>query len=411
MKSITELYLIGKGPSSSHTMGPEKAAKLFLSEHPEADRFAVRLYGSLALTGMGHGTDRVLTETLGKDRTEIEMIPTAPFALAHPNTMDLQAFCGKRQTGFMRVRSIGGGAIEIDGRPTPPSEQCYPHTSFAEISSYCRKNRLTLPEYVGQFEKSGWRDYLSEVLEVMRAAVARGIVAKGILPGNLGVTRKAALLYCRPIPNELPETREMRLRSAYAYAVSEENAAGGVICTAPTCGACGVVPAVLLRAQETEGYSDAELTDALATAGLIGTLVRTNASISGAECGCQAEIGTACSMAAAALGQLRGYDLHRIESAAETAMEHSIGLTCDPVCGLVQIPCIERNSVAAQKAVHAALLAGVLADTQKVSFDCIVRNMYETGRDLLGAYRETSTGGLAKLYRDRAEEGSDTGDA
>ncbi len=245
----------------------------------------------------------------------------------------------------------------------------------------------------------------------MRAAVARGIAAKGILPGNLGVTRKAALLYCRPMPNELPETREMRLRSAYAYAVSEENAAGGIICTAPTCGACGVVPAVLLRAQETEGYSDAELTDALAAAGLIGTLVRTNASISGAECGCQAEIGTACSMAAAALGQLRGYDLHRIESAAETAMEHSIGLTCDPVCGLVQIPCIERNSVAAQKAVHAALLAGVLADTQKVSFDCIVRNMYETGRDLLGAYRETSTGGLAKLYRDRAEEGRDTGDA
>ena len=401
MRSITELFLIGRGPSSSHTMGPEKAAKLFLGEHPEADRFAGRLYGSLALTGTGHGTDRVLKETLGTDRTTVEMIPTPSFPLEHPNTLDLLSFCGARQTGFLRVRSVGGGAIEMDGRPIPPGVQCYPHSSMTEIAAYCREQRLTLPEYVDRFERDGWRDRLAEVLSVMRAAVARGIAA---------VTRKAALLYRTPLPNESPETREIRLRSAYAYAVSEENAAGGIICTAPTCGACGVVPAVLLRAQETENYSNAELVDALAVAGLIGTLVRTNASISGAECGCQAEIGTACSMAAAGLGQLRGYDLRRIESAAETAMEHSIGLTCDPVCGLVQIPCIERNSVAAQKAVHAALLAGVLADTQKVSFDCIVRNMYETGRDLLGAYRETATGGLAKLYRDRSEDGAKVGE-
>ena len=398
MKSITELYLIGKGPSSSHTMGPEKAAKLFLAEHPEAERFAVRLYGSLALTGRGHGTDRVLAETLGEGRTEIELVSKAPFPLQHPNTMDLLAFRGGEQTGFLRVRSIGGGAIEIDGRPTPPSEECYPHAGFTEIAAYCRENGLTLPEYAARFERQGWREHLQEVLSVMRAAVARGIATEGILSGELGVHRKAALLFNTPLPNESPETREVRLRSAYAYAVSEENAAGGIISTAPTCGACGVVPAVLLRAQATEGYSDEALLDALTTAGLIGNLVRTNASISGAECGCQAEIGTACSMAAAALGQLRGYDLRRIESAAETAMEHNIGLTCDPVCGLVQIPCIERNSVAAQKAVHAALLAGLLADTQKVSFDCIVRNMYETGRDLLGAYRETSVGGLAKLY-------------
>lgn len=402
MKSIKELYLIGKGPSSSHTMGPEKAAKQFLKEHPDAERFTVRLYGSLALTGAGHGTSRVLAETLGEGKTEIESIRTAPFPLKHPNTMDLLAYRGDREIGFMRVRSIGGGAIEIEGRQTPPDEDCYPHTSYEQISAYCEENRLTLPEYAARFEKNGWRDYLAEVLSVMRAAAKRGIATTGILPGELGVTRKASLLYRTPLRNESEEMREMRLRSAYAYAVSEENAAGGIICTAPTCGACGVVPAVLLRAQETEGYSDAELLDALATAGLIGTLVRTNASISGAECGCQAEIGTACSMAAAALGQLRGYDLRRIESAAETAMEHSIGLTCDPVCGLVQIPCIERNAVAAQKAVHAALLAGLLADTQKVSFDCIVQNMYETGHDLLSAYRETSIGGLAKLYRSKS---------
>lgn len=398
MKSITELYLIGKGPSSSHTMGPEKAAKLFRAEHPEADRFAVRLYGSLALTGRGHGTDRILRETLGEGMTDIELIPSAPFPMEHPNTMDLLAYRAGAQTGFMRVRSIGGGAIEIDGRPTPKSEDCYPHSSFSEIAAYCAEKGLTLPQYAAEFERPGWREHLAQVLDVMRQAVARGIATEGVLPGELGVRRKAALLYNTPLPNEFPESREIRLRSAYAYAVSEENAAGGVISTAPTCGACGVVPAVLLRAQAIEGYTDAELLDALTTAGLIGTLVRTNASISGAECGCQAEIGTACSMAAAGLGQLRGYSLRRIESAAETAMEHNIGLTCDPVCGLVQIPCIERNSVAAQKAVHAALLAGLLADTQKVSFDCIVRNMYETGRDLLGAYRETSVGGLAKLY-------------
>ena len=398
MRSITELYLIGRGPSSSHTMGPEKAARLLLSEHPEADRFAVRLYGSLALTGRGHGTDRVLLETLGAERTEVKLIPTVPFPLEHPNTMELYAYKAGEQVGHLRVRSIGGGAIEIDGRPAPKSEDCYPHASFTEIAAYCGENGLTLPEYVARFERSEWREHLGRVLTVMREAVERGIRTEGVLPGELGVLRKAATLYRTPLPNEFPETHELRLRSAYAYAVSEENAAGGVICTAPTCGACGVVPAVLLRAQAIEGYTDSEMLDALATAGLIGTLVRTNASISGAECGCQAEIGTACSMAAAGLGQLRGYSLRRIESAAETAMEHSIGLTCDPVCGLVQIPCIERNSVAAQKAVHAALLAGLVADTQKVSFDCIVRNMYETGRDLLGAYRETSVGGLAKLY-------------
>lgn len=405
MKSIVELYLIGRGPSSSHTMGPEKAAKLFLAEHPEADRFAVRLYGSLALTGRGHGTDRVLRETLGEARTDITLIPQAPFPLEHPNTLDLFAYRNGEQTGFLRARSVGGGAIEIDGRPTPPSEECYPHSSFDEIVSYCRENGLTLPGYVAAFDRPGWREHLREVLRVMRQAVERGISQTGVLPGELGVRRKASVLYRSVLPDEAPEMREMRLRSAYAYAVSEENAAGSIICTAPTCGACGVVPAVLLRAQIAEGYTDEELTDALATAGLIGTLVRTNASISGAECGCQAEIGTACSMAAAALAQLRGYDLYRIGSAAETAMEHSIGLTCDPVCGLVQIPCIERNSVAAQKAVHATLLAGLLADTQKVPFDCIVRNMYETGRDLLSAYRETSVGGLAKLYPVKEETG------
>ena len=396
MKSLKALYRIGAGPSSSHTMGPERIARRFLSMFPDAGHYRVTLYGSLAATGRGHGTDAVIRRVMPTG-TEV-LFCTDDTPIEHPNTMDLFASKNGTQIGFLRVRSVGGGAIEIDGRPTPPSEDCFPHHTFAEIAAYCEEQHLTLPQYVARFERTGWREHLRMVLGVMRDAVERGIHTEGGLPGELGVKRKAAVLYRAALPTESPEMAEMRLRSAYAYAVSEENAAGGVICTAPTCGACGVLPAVLLRAQAAEGYDDEAVLGALATAGLIGTLVRTNASISGAECGCQAEIGTACSMAAAGLAQLRGYDLRRIGSAAETAMEHSIGLTCDPVCGLVQIPCIERNSVAAQKAVHAALLAGLLADTQKVSFDCIVRNMYETGRDLLGAYRETSAGGLAKLY-------------
>ena len=398
MKSVTEIYLIGKGPSSSHTMGPEKAANLFRAEHPDADRFEVRLYGSLALTGRGHGTDRVLRETLGEGRTDIRLVPDAPFRLEHPNTMDLFASKNGAQIGFLRVRSVGGGAIEIDGRPTPPSADCFPHHTFAEIAAYCEEQHLTLPQYVARFERTGWREHLRTVLGVMRDAVERGIHTEGVLPGELGVKRKAAVLYRAALPTESPEMAEMRLRSAYAYAVSEENAAGGVICTAPTCGACGVLPAVLLRAQAAEGYDDEAVLDALATAGLIGTLVRTNASISGAECGCQAEVGVACSMAAAALAQIFDLGADVIDCSAEIALEHNLGLTCDPVLGLVQIPCIERNAMAAIKAMNAVTLAKSLESKHKISFDDIVSVMYETGKDMNCRYRETSTGGLAKLY-------------
>ena len=403
MKSIKELYRIGKGPSSSHTMGPEAAAKLFRAENPEADRFSVRLYGSLSLTGKGHGTDRVLRETFQDVPVEISFIDDPGFPLPHPNTMDLFAFREGKQTAYLRVLSVGGGEIVIEGRPTRESAELYPHRTFGEISGYCEKEGLTLPEYVRKFDDPDVTNALARVLDTMKRAVEEGLHTEGILPGKLHVRRKAAALYERALRRESPSMRESRLLSAYAFAVSEQNAAGGVICTAPTCGACGVVPAVLLLAQQTEGYSDAELTDALATAGIIGNIVKTNASISGAECGCQAEIGTACSMAAAGLAQLRGLNLRQIESAAETAMEHNIGLTCDPVCGLVQIPCIERNAVAAQRAVHAVMLAEIISETHKVSFDCIVRNMYETGKDLLSAYRETAVGGLAKLYGDAPE--------
>ena len=398
LKTIKDIYRIGRGPSSSHTMGPEKAAKRFLAEHPDADRFEVTLYGSLALTGEGHGTDRVLRETLGGERTEIIFCKVTDFPLPHPNTLD---FCAYRQGKLLdrrRVMSVGGGEIVWEGESAPEEEQIYPHNTFSGIEAYCRAERLTLPAYAERFEKPGLREHLASVWETMKASVREGLAAEGILPGGLGVRRKAKLLAEAAPERETPAQRESRMISACAFAVSEQNAAGGVISTAPTCGACGVVPAVLYRAQIESGYTDGEILDALAVAGLIGNVVRTNASISGAECGCQAEIGTACSMAAAALAALRGLNFLQIGCAAETAMEHNIGLTCDPVCGLVQIPCIERNAVGAQRAVHAAMLAETISDTQKISFDCIVQNMYETGKDLLSAYRETAVGGLAKLY-------------
>jgi L-serine dehydratase len=233
----------------------------------------------------------------------------------------------------------------------------------------------------------------------MKAAVARGIVRDGELPGGLHVERRAKILYTSNAPDESAETRENRLVCAYAFAVSEENASGGTIVTAPTCGACGVLPAVLTYAQERWGYTDEQVICALATAGLIGNLIKTNASISGAECGCQAEIGSACCMATAALSELRGMTLGQIEYSAEVAMEHHLGLTCDPICGLVQIPCIERNAVAAMRAINASSLAYFLTNSRKISFDLVIQTMYETGKDLHHSYRETAEGGLAKLYK------------
>lgn len=398
MKSITEIYRIGRGPSSSHTMGPEKAANLFLKEYPDADGYRVRLYGSLCLTGKGHGTDRVIRQVFADRPLRVEFAEHSDIPLKHPNTMDLTAYRENEQIGFWLVRSVGGGEIEIEGKPAFASEECYPQQNFAQIVSYCKKHRLTLPQFARRFDRPELYGHLDEVWKVMKRAVAEGIRTEGILPGGLNVCRKAPMLYRGSVANERAAMYESRILSAYAFAVSEQNAAGGVIVTAPTCGASGVLPAVLLQAQESGGYRDEEILDALAAAGIIGNVIKSNASISGAECGCQAEIGSACCMAAAALAQLHHYSFRQLEYAAENAMEHYIGLTCDPVCGLVQIPCIERNSVAAQRAVHAAMLAGVLSGTQKVSFDCIVSNMYETGKDLLSAYRETSVGGLAKLY-------------
>ena len=395
MKSLKELYRIGKGPSSSHTIAPERACKLFLSENPQADSFTVTLYGSLAKTGIGHGTDTVIRSVLSPVRVIFDKETHVP----HPNTMQLLAHKNGAKIAEMRVYSVGGGAIQVEGRADTEGREVYPLNRLSDIRSYCEERDMRLYDYVFECEGEEIRAYLSDVWTTMKAAIDRGVSQSGVLPGGLEVARRAKVLYCGTAPNESAETRENRLVCAYAFAVSEENAAGGTIVTAPTCGACGVVPAVLRYAQQRQGYSDEQIVNALATAGLIGNLIKTNASISGAECGCQAEVGSACCMATAALSELRELSLGQIEYAAEVAMEHHLGLTCDPICGLVQIPCIERNAVAAMRAINASSLAYFLSDSRKISFDLVVQTMYETGKDLHKSYRETAEGGLAKLYK------------
>ena len=395
MKSLKELYRIGKGPSSSHTIGPERACKIFLAENPEAESFKAVLYGSLAKTGVGHGTDGVVKSVL--KNVEIECDDGSD-GLPHPNTMDLFAYNGGRETASMRVYSVGGGAIRIEGRPSGEGKEVYPLESFAEIRRFCEERALRLSDYAFVCEGEALKEYLKEVWQAMKASVEAGLKAQGVLPGGLGVERKARFLYRQKHIDESAETKENRLVCAYAVAVSEQNASAGTIVTAPTCGASGVLPAVLKYAQERRGYSDDSIVRALAAGGIVGNLIKTNASISGAECGCQAEIGSACCMAAAALGELYEMELGQIEYAAEIAMEHQLGLTCDPIGGLVQIPCIERNAVAAMRAINAVSLADFLSDSRKISFDLVVETMYETGKDISCRYRETAEGGLAKLY-------------
>lgn len=398
MESIRSLFKIGRGPSSSHTMGPERASEIMKERYPEAMGFEVILYGSLALTGEGHGTDRIIKETFAPIPVSILFDTQMPTPV-HPNTMDVFPIVNGEKLASVRFYSIGGGAIEIEGEgKAAAAPDVYALSTFTDIAKYCASKNIRLSEYVYECEGEGIVDYIDEVWDAMKNAIHAGLSTSGILPGGLGTVRKARTLFEKNHIDESAQTRENRLVSAYAFAVSEENAAGGRIVTAPTCGSCGVLPSVLKYMQDSRGFSDKKIFDAIAVAGLIGTIIRTNASISGAECGCQAEIGSACSMAAAALGELFGMGLNQIEYAAEVAMEHHLGLTCDPICGLVQIPCIERNAVAAMRAINALSLANFLSDSRKITFDLIVETMYKTGCDLPLGYKETSTGGLAKYY-------------
>ena len=381
-------------------MGPAFAAKRFLSLYPDADRIEAILHGSLSKTGKGHGTDRAILETLAPIETHIVFCDKEEKNLPHPNTMDLIAYKGGREVGKRRFLSVGGGEIRMEGEETEdPVKDYYPEESFSQIAEICKTRNIRLSDYVFEHEDTDFKQFLNHIWVTMCASIREGLTHTGTLPGGLGVERKAQRLFNQKHIDESPQTRENRLVCAYAFAVSEQNADCGLIVTAPTCGSCGVLPAVLKLMEEKNACSDDAILRALAVAGLVGNLVATNASISGAECGCQAEIGTACSMAAAALGELFEMGIDQIEYAAEIALEHHLGLTCDPVCGLVQIPCIERNAVAAMRAINALSLANFLSDSRKISFDLVVATMYQTGKDLSRLYRETSEGGLAKLYQ------------
>ena len=395
MKSIKSVYKIGNGPSSSHTVGPYHAAKSFGERYPQADAFRVILYGSLAFTGEGHGTGKAIKTGLpgaeiifNRDETD----------LPHPNTMEFIALKDGEEIGRKRIFSIGGGSIKIEGEESDDEREIYPQKHFSEILTLCREKSINLPQFIYRIEDPSLVDYLKTVWKAMEDAIHRGLNAEGILPGGLGVSRKAKLLYGKRCYNESADVTMNRVIAAYAYAVSEENADENVVVTAPTCGSCGVLPSVLYYMQHDRGFPEDEIIDALAVAGIIGNVIRTNASISGAECGCQAEIGSACSMTAAALASLYGLNIDQIEYAAEIAMEHNLGLTCDPVNGLVQIPCIERNTIGAMRAVDAVNLSRFLVGTRKISLDDVIATMYQTGKDMDEKYRETSHGGLAQIY-------------
>ncbi len=398
MQSLQELYKIGNGPSSSHTMGPKRATEIFKNKYQNADKFKVILYGSLALTGKGHLTDYIIAKTLEGYEVEIEF-DTQTECDVHPNTFDIFAYKEGQLLDNWRVYSIGGGTFKIADKKDVIIDDVYPQKNFNEIKEYIKQNNIDLYDYVCLIEgKEKITEFLVQVWESMQQTIKNGLTTTGIIPGRLNLKRKAKSIYDNKLEFETDDIKKTRLLSSYAYATSEENASGGIIVTAPTCGACGVLPAVLYYMKEEHHIDDEKIIKALAVAGVIGNIVKTNASISGAECGCQAEIGTACSMAAAAVAYLLELDIDRIENSAEVAMEHHLGLTCDPIYGYVQIPCIERNAVAAMRAFDAAILSSMLETNKKISFDLVVETMYETGKDLGKHYRETSEGGLAKKY-------------
>lgn len=398
MESITQIFRIGYGPSSSHTIGPRRAAEMFLERNPAAKSFRVTLYGSLAATGKGHLTDVAILAVL-EPHAPTEIVWRAdvvkPF---HPNGILFESFdsAGKQLEEWL-IYSIGGGVLANEHFNEQRGREVYPLNKMSDILDELNRRGLSFWEYVEENEGPEIWDYLSEVWEIMKNAIQEGLEAEGVLPGGLGVRRKAANYLIRA-QGYTPGVRSRGNVYAYALAVSEQNASGGRIVTAPTCGSSGVVPAVLYHLQQTREFSDKRILRALATAGLFGNVVRTNASISGAEVGCQGEVGVACAMGAAASSQLFGGTLSQIEYAAEMALEHHLGLTCDPVCGLVQVPCIERNAFAAARALDANTYANFSDGRHRISFDQVVEVMRQTGKDLPSLYKETSQGGLAAVH-------------
>lgn len=405
MKSLKSLYKIGRGPSSSHTMGPQKAAGVFAQRHPDAASFEVTLYGSLAATGRGHMTDVAISDVLS---------PIAPLTIVwrsdiflpfHPNGMKFTSFDAEGGvTEEWTVYSVGGGDISEGkgGGSLGEDPDIYELTTITSIMEWCRKTGKAYWEYALEFEDSDIMDYLSEVWNAMKESVERGLDQEGVLPGPLHLTRKASRYFIKASAYR-PNLQNRGLIFAYALAVSEENAAGGTIVTAPTCGSSGVMPAVLYHQWKHRDFSEKRILHALATAGIFGNVVKENASVSGADVGCQGEVGVACAMASAATCQLFAGTPTQIEYAAEMGLEHHLGMTCDPMCGLVQIPCIERNAFAAARALDANIYATISDGNHRVSFDSVVEVMKQTGHDLPSLYKETSRGGLAMEFE--GEEG------
>lgn len=395
MISIKHLYKIGPGPSSSHTIGPKKAVEYILENYQDIDFVEMTFYGSLAETGQGHLSDYIASKTF-KDMPH-KIVFDYETKMAHPNTMVFKLFKNNEVVKEVNIVSVGGGLIKVKNQKETKYRDCYPHKNFDEVKAYCIENNLTLLDYIYRFEGIEIKEYAELILDTMLKSVESGLSKTGVLPGKLKVARKANELFNSKDINESYEMREKRLVSAYAFAVSEENASGELIVTAPTCGASGILPS-LIRYSMDRGITREQSLEGLLVAGLIGVIVKHNASISGAECGCQAEIGTASSMGAAFMSQVNGGDIFEIERASEIALEHSLGLTCDPIEGYVQIPCIERNAIGANKSIMAFALSRLMGSKDsKISFDMVVKTMYKTGRDINRSYRETARGGLAKL--------------
>ncbi|MBR1799210.1 MAG: L-serine ammonia-lyase, iron-sulfur-dependent, subunit alpha [Bacteroidales bacterium] len=398
METIKKIYKAGYGPSSSHTMGPHLAAQTFIGKHPEADHFRVTLYGSLAATGHGHHTDMAIERAISPKRVELVWRPdiVKPF---HPNGMLFEALDEHGNVvDQWTIYSIGGGYLANEQGTLPigigPEGEVYPHHTMNEILEYIGSEGYSFWEYVEHFEDETLWPYLESMWQQMQATIEEGLQADGVISGGLHLRSKAHQYYVRASSFK-PSLQSRALVTAYALATSEQNACGGRIVTAPTCGSSGVLPSVLYHLKKSHGFSDKEILRAMATAGLFANVIKTNASISGAEVGCQGEVGSACVMAAVAANQIFGGSPKQIEYAAEMAMEHNLGLTCDPLCGLVQVPCIERNAMAALRALDINIYAMMSDGSHIISFDKVVRTMKLTGKDLPSLYRETSLGGLA----------------
>ena len=399
MHSIKTLYKVGNGPSSSHTIGPKVASQFIIDKYKDCDYVKVTLFGSLAFTGKGHLTDYIIEKTFNENNIKVDICFNYEILdLEFPNTMHFEIYKNNTILGEETIFSIGGGLIKVKDFENVEEKEVYPHKTILQIKEFCSQNNLSFVDYVLHFEDSSIVEFTEHIYQVMTKSVKNGLSKTGVLPGKLMVERKANTIFNNIKPNETESMKEKRLVSSYAFACSEENASGGEIVTAPTCGSCGIIPSIIMYLEDC-GYNHSDIINGLLVAGLFGLVVKNNASISGAECGCQAEIGTACAMGAALVATVKHLNNDQIERAAEIALEHHLGLTCDPILGYVQIPCIERNAVAALRAIESCSLAELFGESQsKISFDLVVETMKQTGIDLKYEYRETSAGGLAKNY-------------